>query len=134
MMLSQCPPVVLIGNLRRIRRWITRRGHGGDRAGAIGQETYAQCSACHGNGGAGAGNFPAFINGELLATFPTGQCQSHVDPGRWRGSSRGLAHIKQGRERQLALGQSATESPSHALESERVVCSDDAHREQRVDQ
>jgi hypothetical protein len=46
---------------------------------AIGQETYAQCTACHGAGGAGSGNFPAFINGALLTTFPVGQCQSHVD-------------------------------------------------------
>ena len=46
---------------------------------AIGQEVYAQCSACHGTGGAGGGNFPAFINGAILATFPAGQCQSHVD-------------------------------------------------------
>lgn len=43
---------------------------------ALGQTIYESigCSACHGVGGAGAGNFPAFTGGALLTTFPSGQC------------------------------------------------------------
>ncbi len=46
---------------------------------AIGQVTYAQCSACHGPGGGGGSGFPAFTGGELLTTFPIGQCGDHVE-------------------------------------------------------
>ena len=42
----------------------------------LGEEVYGTrgCVACHGPGGAGAANFPAFIGGALLATFPEGSC------------------------------------------------------------
>ncbi len=46
---------------------------------SIGAEAYASCGACHGATGGGVGNFPGFINGELLATFPVGDCAAHVD-------------------------------------------------------
>ncbi|HSG78962.1 MAG TPA: hypothetical protein VLD62_05220 [Acidimicrobiia bacterium] len=46
---------------------------------AVGEATYSSCLACHGAGGGGAGNFPAFTGGALLATFPSGQCEAHVD-------------------------------------------------------
>lgn len=45
----------------------------------IGAEMYANCTACHGATGAGTGNFPAFTGGALLATFPIGECESHVE-------------------------------------------------------
>jgi mono/diheme cytochrome c family protein len=43
-----------------------------------GAAIYAQCSACHGNGGEG-GVGPAFAGGAVLATFPAGQCSDHVE-------------------------------------------------------
>jgi len=45
---------------------------------AVGEQLYAQrCSSCHGaDGGGGAG--PALAGGAVLATFPGGQCESHV--------------------------------------------------------
>ena len=46
---------------------------------ALGQQTYAQCAACHGAGGQGGGSFPAFTGGAVLATFPAGQCLEHVE-------------------------------------------------------
>jgi mono/diheme cytochrome c family protein len=46
---------------------------------AVGQAVYSQCTACHGVTGAGAGNFPAFTAGELLMTFPPGQCNDQVE-------------------------------------------------------
>ncbi|MDX1690957.1 MAG: c-type cytochrome [Acidimicrobiia bacterium] len=46
---------------------------------AIGEETYASCAACHGANGGGNANFPGFTGGAILATFPTGQCESHVE-------------------------------------------------------
>lgn len=45
---------------------------------AIGETTYASCTACHGANGQGGANFPAFIGGALLQTFPVGQCDEHV--------------------------------------------------------
>jgi hypothetical protein len=46
---------------------------------AVGEATYSNCVACHGAGGGGGGNFPAFTGGALLATFPSGQCEAHVE-------------------------------------------------------
>ncbi|MBU1227715.1 MAG: cytochrome c, partial [Actinobacteria bacterium] len=46
---------------------------------AMGQAEFTACAACHGDNGGGAGNFPAFVGGALLETFPEGQCQAHVD-------------------------------------------------------
>ena len=48
---------------------------------ALGQEMYEAngCFACHGEGGEGTGNFPAFVGGALLTTFPEGQCSTHVE-------------------------------------------------------
>ena len=46
---------------------------------SIGEDTYASCTSCHGASGGGSGNFPAFTEGALLATFPTGQCSSQVE-------------------------------------------------------
>ncbi len=46
---------------------------------AMGAEMYANCSACHGAAGGGIGNFPAFTGGAVLATFPVGQCEDHVE-------------------------------------------------------
>jgi hypothetical protein len=45
---------------------------------SVGRAEYVTCAACHGEGGAGAGNFPAFTGGELLTTFPSGECESQV--------------------------------------------------------
>jgi mono/diheme cytochrome c family protein len=47
---------------------------------SLGLEQYASCVSCHGENGGGAGNFPAFVGGELLSTFPEGQCEDQV---RW---------------------------------------------------
>lgn len=43
---------------------------------ALGQEMYGRnsCIVCHGEGGGGVANFPAFTGGALLTTFPEGQC------------------------------------------------------------
>ncbi len=48
---------------------------------ALGLEVYGSsgCIACHGEGGAGAGDFPAFTEGALLATFPEGSCSTHIE-------------------------------------------------------
>jgi len=46
---------------------------------AIGQGEYTACAACHGENGGGVGNFPAFVGGSLLETFPEGECQVQVD-------------------------------------------------------
>jgi mono/diheme cytochrome c family protein len=46
---------------------------------AIGRAEFTACAACHGDNGGGAGNFPAFVGGALLETFPEGQCQAQVD-------------------------------------------------------
>ncbi len=45
---------------------------------SIGETVYLEnCTACHGiEGGGGTG--PAFTGGEVLATFPVGQCLDHV--------------------------------------------------------
>jgi mono/diheme cytochrome c family protein len=45
---------------------------------AIGLDEYTSCAACHGDGG-GGGVGPAFVDGALLATFPSGQCEAHVE-------------------------------------------------------
>jgi len=47
---------------------------------ALGTEVYnaAGCVACHGVGGSGVANFPAFTGGALLATFPSNSCSSQV--------------------------------------------------------
>jgi chemotaxis protein histidine kinase CheA len=47
---------------------------------AVGAELYvsAPCAACHGAGG-GGGAGPPFTAGELLATFPEGSCDLHVE-------------------------------------------------------
>jgi mono/diheme cytochrome c family protein len=39
----------------------------------------AGCAACHGESGAGGGNFPAFTGGALLTTFPAGQCDMQIE-------------------------------------------------------
>ena len=45
---------------------------------AIGSGIYTQCAACHGaDGGGGVG--PAFSGGAVLATFPSGSCNDHVE-------------------------------------------------------
>lgn len=43
---------------------------------ALGQEMYGRnsCIVCHGEGGGGVANFPAFTGGALLTTFPEGSC------------------------------------------------------------
>ena len=48
---------------------------------ALGEETYSRagCIACHGPGGAGLANFPAFTGGALLTTFPEGSCATHIE-------------------------------------------------------
>jgi mono/diheme cytochrome c family protein len=46
---------------------------------AIGRDAYAQCSSCHGENGGGGGNFPAFVDGALLLTFPDGSCEDQVE-------------------------------------------------------
>lgn len=47
----------------------------------IGSETFAGvgCVACHGVGGAGVASFPGFTDGQLLATFPEGQCSAQIE-------------------------------------------------------
>ena len=35
--------------------------------------------ACHGPGGGGVANFPAFTGGALLSTFPEGQCAAQIE-------------------------------------------------------
>ncbi len=45
---------------------------------SLGAEIYANCTACHGANGGGVGSFPAFTGGALLATFPIGECEDHV--------------------------------------------------------
>ncbi len=45
---------------------------------SMGAEMYGTCGGCHGPTGGGIGQFPAFTGGEVLATFPLGQCESHV--------------------------------------------------------
>ncbi|MCJ7726209.1 MAG: cytochrome c [Acidimicrobiia bacterium] len=46
---------------------------------AIGGAEFTACAACHGENGGGAGNFPAFVGGSLLTTFPEGQCEAQVE-------------------------------------------------------
>lgn len=46
---------------------------------AMGGVEYQACAACHGENGGGAGNFPAFVGGSLLATFPAGQCEAQIE-------------------------------------------------------
>jgi mono/diheme cytochrome c family protein len=47
---------------------------------AIGAEVYgASCAVCHGPTGGGIASFPPFIDGALLATFPDGSCDQHVE-------------------------------------------------------
>lgn len=48
---------------------------------ALGEEAYSRagCIACHGPGGAGVANFPAFTGGALLTTFPEGSCATHIE-------------------------------------------------------
>lgn len=48
---------------------------------AIGAEQYqlAGCAACHGPNGGGGGNFPPLADGELLVTFPEGECSQHLE-------------------------------------------------------
>lgn len=51
---------------------------------AMGAEVYETtgCSACHGPAGGGLANFPAFTDGQLLATFPEDACADQV---QWIG-------------------------------------------------
>ncbi len=44
----------------------------------MGAEMYSTCGTCHGANGGGLGQFPAFTGGEVLATFPVGDCENHV--------------------------------------------------------
>jgi mono/diheme cytochrome c family protein len=48
---------------------------------AVGLDTYngIGCVACHGAGGGGVANFPAFTGGSLLSTFPEGQCDAQIE-------------------------------------------------------
>ena len=48
---------------------------------AIGAEQYSAsgCVACHGADGAGAANFPSLQGDALLATFPVGSCDQHIE-------------------------------------------------------
>jgi mono/diheme cytochrome c family protein len=46
---------------------------------AIGMAEYAGCTSCHGENGGGSGNFPTFVGGSLLTTFPDGQCADQVE-------------------------------------------------------
>lgn len=46
---------------------------------AMGAELYAPCSACHGPGGSGTAAGPPFTGGALVATFPEGSCEVHVE-------------------------------------------------------
>ena len=46
---------------------------------SLGEEIYGQCSSCHGANGGGGGNFPAFVDGALDATFPEGTCSDMVE-------------------------------------------------------
>ena len=45
---------------------------------ALGSGQYSGCVACHGGNGEG-GVGPAFTGGAVLATFPTGTCNEHVE-------------------------------------------------------
>ena len=45
---------------------------------AIGQGGYTTCAACHGADGGGVATFPA-LAGEVLLTFPAGDCSDHVE-------------------------------------------------------
>lgn len=45
---------------------------------AQGAAIFAQCTACHGADG-GGGSGPAFAGGAVLATFPTGMCNDHIE-------------------------------------------------------
>lgn len=58
-----------------------------------GAAVYAQCVACHAADGSG-GVGPAFSGGEILATFPSGSCDQHIDwvelgTGGWPDSTYG---------------------------------------------
>jgi mono/diheme cytochrome c family protein len=47
---------------------------------AIGAEVFgARCAVCHGPTGGGVANFPPFIDGALLETFPEGSCATHIE-------------------------------------------------------
>jgi mono/diheme cytochrome c family protein len=47
---------------------------------AIGAQVFGvRCAACHGPSGGGVASFPPFIDGALLATFPDGSCDQHVE-------------------------------------------------------
>ena len=47
---------------------------------AIGAQVFgARCAVCHGPNGAGIGNFPPFVDGALLETFPEGSCDIHIE-------------------------------------------------------
>ena len=47
---------------------------------AIGAQVFgARCAVCHGPNGAGVGNFPPFVDGALLETFPEGSCDIHIE-------------------------------------------------------
>ena len=65
----------------------------------VGQTVYQTvgCAACHGAGGAGGGNFPAFTGDALLTTFPTGQCAAQIEwvtlgTNGWPGSTYGATN------------------------------------------
>jgi mono/diheme cytochrome c family protein len=45
---------------------------------AVGSAIYPQCAGCHGTGGGGTPAGPPF-EGEVLVTFPEGQCETHVE-------------------------------------------------------
>jgi hypothetical protein len=48
---------------------------------AVGAEQYqaAGCVACHGASGGGGGGFPSLQGDALLATFPAGSCDQHIE-------------------------------------------------------
>jgi len=46
---------------------------------AIGSEVFGfRCAVCHGSNGGGIANFPSFLEGALVETFPEGSCDIHV--------------------------------------------------------
>lgn len=60
---------------------------------AAGATIYAQCAACHSADGSG-GVGPAFTNGSVLVTFPSGSCSDHLQwvnlgTGGWPDSTYG---------------------------------------------
>ncbi len=67
---------------------------------AAGATIYAQCAACHSADGSG-GVGPAFTNGSVLVTFPSGSCSDHLQwvalgTGGWPDSTYGATGIPVG--------------------------------------